>query len=118
MPNSVIALIVKNHPGVMARITGLFARRAYNLEGILCGPTRDASKSRIYLLVNMEKRLQQVIRNLEKLYDVYDISIQEAFDQSLFSRLHELGIIPNDGNNDEFKKNMEKGKSAHQGRAF
>ncbi|MGL5352690.1 MAG: ACT domain-containing protein, partial [Clostridium sp.] len=47
----VIELLVRNHPGVMSHITGLFARRAYNLEGILCGEVGDGSTSKIYLLV-------------------------------------------------------------------
>lgn len=36
-----IELLVRNHPGVMSHITGLFARRAFNLEGILCSQTGD-----------------------------------------------------------------------------
>ncbi len=64
----------------MARITGLFARRAYNLEGILCGPLADGTKSRIYLLVNVDKKRDQVISNLEKLYDVYTVTVHEDFD--------------------------------------
>ena len=82
MHSSVISLTVKNHPGVMSRITGLFARRAYNLEGILCGPLGDGTKSRIYLLVNVDKKREQVISNLEKLYDVYDVTVHEDFDVS------------------------------------
>jgi len=70
MSNSIIELKVRNHPGVMSHITGLFARRAFNLEGILCGPIGDGSKSRMYLLVNEDNRLKQVMMNLEKLYDV------------------------------------------------
>jgi acetolactate synthase-1/3 small subunit len=34
----VLELGVANHPGVMSHICGLFARRAFNVEGILCMP--------------------------------------------------------------------------------
>lgn len=33
-----LELAVRNHPGVMSHVCGLFARRAYNVEGILCMP--------------------------------------------------------------------------------
>ena len=56
--NTIIELIVNNHPGVMSHITGLFTRRAFNLEGILCGKIEDGSKSRMYLLVNDDDRLE------------------------------------------------------------
>ena len=35
---TVLELRVRNHPGAMSHITGLFARRAFNLEAILCVP--------------------------------------------------------------------------------
>ena len=90
MPNTVIELRVRNHPGVMSHITGLFARRAFNLEGILCGPTGDGSMSLMYLLVCQDHRLNQVIKNLEKLYDVFDVSLRNDYDHTLFTRLHEF----------------------------
>ncbi|MBW1740586.1 MAG: ACT domain-containing protein [Deltaproteobacteria bacterium] len=90
MPNSIIELKVRNHPGVMSHITGLFARRAFNLEGILCGPIGDGSKSRIYLLVHEDNRLKQVMKHLEKLYDVLEVSLRQDLDHTLFNRLHEF----------------------------
>lgn len=90
MAHSVIELRVRNHPGVMSHITGLFSRRAYNLEGILCGPVGDGSESRLYLLVNEDNRLKQVLKNLEKLYDVLEIVLRDDYDHTLFRRLHEF----------------------------
>jgi acetolactate synthase I/III small subunit len=40
----VLELLVQNRPGVMVHVAGLFARRAFNLEGILCGPLRDTGR--------------------------------------------------------------------------
>ena len=48
---SVLELHVRNHPGVMSHITGLFARRAFNLEAIVCLPVDGGSTSRMLLLV-------------------------------------------------------------------
>lgn len=90
MSNTVIELTVKNHPGVMSHITGLFARRAFNLEGILCGPTEDGSKSRMFLLVDSDQRLGLVLRNLEKLHDVLSVVLRNDYDHTVFYRLNEL----------------------------
>lgn len=88
--NTIIELIVNNHPGVISHITGLFARRAFNLEGILCGEIEDGSKSRMYLLVNDDDRLEQIIKQIEKLYDVLEITVREDYDHTIFNRLHEI----------------------------
>ncbi|GIX45202.1 MAG: acetolactate synthase 1 small subunit [Candidatus Hydrogenedentota bacterium] len=69
----VLRLIVRNHPGVMSHICGLFARRAFNVEAILCLPIGDGSRSVILLLVDEDERLDQLIRQLEKLHDVLEI---------------------------------------------
>jgi acetolactate synthase-1/3 small subunit len=91
MNNGVIlVLTVNNHPGVMSHITGLFSRRAFNLEGILCAPIGDCSKSRMYLLVNEDDRLNQIFSQLSKLYDVLNIEICTECDVTVFDRLHEI----------------------------
>lgn len=88
--NTIIELIVNNHPGVMSHITGLFTRRAFNLEGILCGKIEDGSRSRMYLLVNDDDRLEQIIKQIEKLYDVLEITVRKDYDHTIFNRLQEL----------------------------
>ena len=55
--NVILQLTVRNHPGVMTHVCGLFARRAFNVEGILCLPIQDSNQSRIWLLVNDDQRL-------------------------------------------------------------
>ena len=88
--SKLIELTVRNHAGVMSHITGLFSRRGYNLEGILCGPIGNGSESRMYLLINDESRLEQIIKQLEKLYDVLTISVRTEFKKAVFSQLNEL----------------------------
>lgn len=90
MRKPVIELIVNNHPGVMAHITGMFARRAFNIEGILCGPIGNGTQSRIMLLVNEDARLGQLEKQLQKLYDVLEVRIREDYDRSVFGRLDEF----------------------------
>ncbi|SES88750.1 acetolactate synthase, small subunit [Natronincola peptidivorans] len=86
----IIQLTVNNHPGVMSNITGLFTRRAFNLEGILCGRLQNTKTSRMYLLLNNDDRVEQIIKQLKKLYDVLEVSICEDCDYNSFDNIHEL----------------------------
>jgi acetolactate synthase-1/3 small subunit len=85
---AVIELRVRNHPGTMSHITGLFARRGFNLEAIACAPVGDGRESRMLLLLADEPRLDQVERQLAKLYDVLAVrhrpDVSAAFFQNLF----------------------------------
>ncbi|QBH96293.1 acetolactate synthase 1 small subunit [Limnobaculum zhutongyuii] len=79
-----LELIVRNHPGVMSHICGLFARRAFNVEGILCMPLKGDTQSRIWLLVQKDQRLSQMVSQVEKLEDVQQVKYSEdlgVFDQ-------------------------------------
>lgn len=68
-----LELSVRNHPGVMSHVCGLFARRAFNVEGILCMPLAGGTESRIWLLVQDDQRLPQMISQVEKLEDVVNV---------------------------------------------
>ncbi len=83
----VLELRVRNHPGTMSHLTGLFARRAFNLEAIVCAPVGDGTTSCIRLLVADEPRLEQVERQLAKLHDVLSIAHRPDIDPDFFSRL-------------------------------
>ncbi|MGB3210895.1 MAG: acetolactate synthase small subunit [Desulforhopalus sp.] len=82
----VLELKVNNHPGVMSHICGLFSRRAYNLEGIVCVPTGAGDVSRMWLQVNEEERLEQVIKQVQKLPDVLSVR-RHASGHAVFSGL-------------------------------
>lgn len=68
----VLRLAVRNHPGVLSHVSGLFARRAFNLDGVLCLPIDDGTRSVILLLVRADD-LEQLERQLAKLEDVLEI---------------------------------------------
>ena len=87
---TLVELVVKNHPGAMSHITGLFARRAFNLEGILCGSIGDGTKSKIYLLVRNDDLKEQIVKQLEKLYDVLSVTLNDDFNISIFQNLDTL----------------------------
>jgi acetolactate synthase-1/3 small subunit len=88
-PRVVLELTVNNHPGVMLHICGLFSRRAFNVEGILCMPIGTGAQSRIWLLVNADYRLEQLIKQLLKLEDVLGVRRHGA-DHEVFVRLEEF----------------------------
>lgn len=86
LSRAVLEIDVNNHPGVMSHVVGLFSRRAYNVEGILCLPLGDGSRSRIWLLVNEDQRLPQMMKQVDKLEDVIGIRRHNA-DHAVFRNL-------------------------------
>ncbi|QID18195.1 acetolactate synthase small subunit [Nitrogeniibacter mangrovi] len=85
----VLELEVNNHPGVMSHICGLFARRAFNVEGILCMPVPNTDHSRIWLVVYEDQRLEQMVKQVEKLEDVLAVRRHGA-DHAVLTRLDEF----------------------------
>ena len=88
-PQVVLELTVHNHPGVMSHICGLFTRRTFNVEGILCMPIGTGAQSRIWLRVNADHRLEQMIQQVLKLEDVVSVRRHGA-DHEVFVRLEEF----------------------------
>ncbi|MBS1205246.1 MAG: acetolactate synthase isozyme 1 small subunit [Proteobacteria bacterium] len=84
--NVILELTVRNHPGVMTHVCGLFARRAFNVEGILCLPLQNGEQSRIWLQVANDQRLEQMISQIDKLEDVVQI-IRHQNDPGVFNKL-------------------------------
>ena len=84
--NVILQLTVRNHPGVMSHVCGLFARRAFNVEGILCLPLPDGDHSRIWLQVAEDQRLEQMVSQIDKLEDVIQI-IRHQDDPGVFNKL-------------------------------
>jgi len=85
----ILEIDVNNHPGVMSHICNLFARRAFNVEGILCMPVSDGRRSRVWLLVYEDQRLEQMIRQVEKLQDVLSVRRHGA-EHEVFERLEDF----------------------------
>jgi acetolactate synthase-1/3 small subunit len=83
---AVLELIVNNHPGVMSHVCGLFSRRAFNVDGILCLPIGDGRTSRIWLRVQEGERLAQVESQLHKLHDVHAVH-RHPPDHAVFNNL-------------------------------
>jgi acetolactate synthase-1/3 small subunit len=70
----ILSILVENKPGVLARIAGLFARRAFNIQTLAVGPTDDPTISRITLTVDGALHpIDQVTKQLHKLVNVIKI---------------------------------------------
>jgi acetolactate synthase-1/3 small subunit len=70
----VLSILVENKPGVLTRITGLFARRGFNIDTLAVGPTDDESTSRITMTLDGALHpIDQVTKQLHKLINVLKI---------------------------------------------
>ena len=85
-----ISVLVENKPGVLAKISGLFSRRGYNIDSLSVGPTEDPTVSRMTIVVNVEdKSIEQITKQLHKLINV--IKIQDLDPNVCLDR--ELALI-------------------------
>ena len=62
----VISVTVENKPGVLARISSMFARRGFNIHSLTVGPTEDPKRSRMTVVVDGPE-MEQIIKQLYKL---------------------------------------------------
>jgi len=87
MSKFVIAVLVENKFGVLARVSGLFSARGFNIDSLAVGETEDPDVSRMTIVVEAdEKILEQVKKQLNKLIDVIrvqDLTGGEYVDREL-----------------------------------
>jgi acetolactate synthase-1/3 small subunit len=89
----VISILVDNKPGVLARVSGLFSRRGYNIDSLAVGPAETKTVSRISIVVHgNDEIVEQITKQLNKLPDikkVMDLTTQNHVDRELvLFRLH------------------------------
>ena len=69
-----ITVLVENKPGVLARISGLFARRGFNIESLAVSITDDPTISRMTIVViGDDSVLDQINKQTSKLIDVIGV---------------------------------------------
>lgn len=82
-----ISVLVENKFGVLARISGLFSARGFNISSLAVGETEDPTVSRMTIVVEGDDRtLDQVKKQLNKLIDtikVVDFKEGEFVDREL-----------------------------------
>jgi len=102
-----LSVLVENKPGVLTRVTSLFARRGFNIDSLAVGPTEDPTLSRITIVVIAEDTpIEQITKQLFKLINVLkiqDLNPAESIDRELVlfkvnaasDRRHEIIEIAN-----------------------
>jgi len=71
MEKFTVELLVSNRYGVLNRITGLYARRGYNIDSLFVNETENPEVSRMIICSHGDSYVQsQLVRQLRKLYDV------------------------------------------------
>ena len=69
-----ISILVENNAGVLSRISGLFARRGYNIHSLAVGVTDNEKISRITIVAEgSDYTLEQIGKQLNKLIDVIKV---------------------------------------------
>ena len=69
-----LSVIVQDESGVLSRISGLFARRGFNIESLAVGPAEKDNISRIIMSVNGDNRtIEQLIKQLYKLINILEV---------------------------------------------
>lgn len=74
MMHHTLSVVVENKPGVLTRVTSLFARRGFNIDSLAVGTTEDPTLSRITIAVSAESTpLEQITKQLYKLINVIKV---------------------------------------------
>ena len=80
----IISAVVENKPGVLARVSGLFSARGFNIESLAVGETEIPERSRMTIVVSGDDSVVEQIRKIKttrKLLDVlYELEPQQVLD--------------------------------------
>ncbi len=69
-----LSVLVEDESGVLSRISGLFARRGFNIDSLAVGPAEQQGVSRITMIVRGDNRtIEQLIKQLNKLINILDV---------------------------------------------
>lgn len=73
MSKNILSVLVENESGVLARISGMFSRRGYNIESITVGESEIPGLSRMLIVTNIED-VEQIQKQLNKLINTIKIT--------------------------------------------
>ena len=70
----IFSVLVENRSGVLSKISGLFARRGYNIDSLVVGETDDKAVSCMTIVSSGDERImQQIETQLNKKLDVIKV---------------------------------------------
>jgi len=71
----ILAVVVRNNAGVLARVSSLFGRRGYNIDSLTVSETTDPEISKITIVVRGDEYiLEQIIKQVSKLQETIKIT--------------------------------------------
>lgn len=74
MKNRWIALYVENQVGVLAKVSGLFSAKSYNLQSLTVGTTEDETVSRMTICVTSDDiTFEQIKKQLNRMVEVIKV---------------------------------------------
>ncbi|MGI8752059.1 MAG: acetolactate synthase small subunit [Acidimicrobiales bacterium] len=77
--HQVLSVLVQNRSGVLARVSGMFARRGFNIISLAVAPTDDPDMSRITIVIDVaQTSVEQITKQLFKLINVVKITELDA----------------------------------------
>lgn len=92
----ILSVMVNNHFGVLTRISGLFARRGYNINSLTVGETEDQTISRMTIRgVGDDHTVSQIKSQLSKVEDVISVTELEA-KSAVFRELYLVKVSADD----------------------
>jgi len=69
----VITVLVENKPGVLARVSTMFARRGFNIHSLAVGPTADPKLSQMTVVADLPE-MEQITKQLYKLINTVKVT--------------------------------------------
>ncbi len=70
----IISVLLENEAGALARVVGLFAARAYNIETLNVAPTEDPTLSRMTIVtIGSDAIIEQITKHLNRLIEVVKV---------------------------------------------
>lgn len=83
----IISVLVENKFGVLARVSGLFSGRGYNIESLSVGETTDEGLSIMTIVTRGDDRIvEQIIKQLRKLINIIrvrDVTSHEHIEREM-----------------------------------
>ena len=77
----IYSVLVENRSGVLSKVTGLFSRRAFNINSLVVGETDDPTMSRMTIVsTGDDHTLEQIEKQLNKKLDVIKVKTFEEYE--------------------------------------